>query len=277
MTDYADYQTPQAHATAIYGTKVPLARSVTAVGSAIGATLNAGVNTPLFVNVAIDQPGWELEFQASLPGAVGTVPFALLRLQFLKSATTLIISNRPMYAQVGQSTNQGVATGGYGPVRGDVVSLSLTNLDPAQVMTYSYAFSAVSHPHIRDVWRQDDYTAFPPATFTWPSGEPGIGWLATSTPSIGPGGSTSRLIATYLGKVRMQIDNSANANAIQVTITDPVGNVTPSANYYDQTVAASALQRDEIWLPAKPVLLTMKNTGGAGNITGNVTLISSDY
>lgn len=280
MTDYADWQTPQAHATAIFDTTVPLGIKPVNV-FAVSSSLAAGGNTRLVTTLPVEQPSYQLYIAFQLPTNLGTVPFGVLKITWQDSASGYTSQVDTFILPAGQ-----LAFCFYlvtGPARGDVVTVDLFNLDPNQLLLYNISLTAISHLYTQARLIQTDTSAV--VGFTQPGKNAQAGILASSSPNITPGNSQDRLAATWLGQAVLVVDNVGQANGALVLITDP-GLITGAGMLYGTAasgviaianVAAGASTTATIALPAGPVNVRVTNTGATGNINPTVTLTRIDH
>ena len=274
--DYADWDTPEKHALEAYNQGAALARKAGAGTSNISQSVPAGTSIPLASAVAWNQPGWEFNVQANLPAGTGVRPFMIVEFIWKDGQNTVVLTQDDRYATAGNGAVAAISTGGYGPAKGDQLSASLINLDPGQALTVTWSLQQTSHLYPKDKWRQVLYGSAAPNGFTNPGGQPTGLVLMSQQPTLLPTTPQQFLLATWQGSVRMQIDNTAGANACKVTVTDPVGDISPAPSDLNATVAAGQAFREDMPWTAKPRIVTLTNTGGAGNITPLVTVFAVD-
>ncbi len=277
--DYPDWGVPQAHATDISLTGAPLLRLTVNLGRAAAATLNGGFSAQLLNLAAVGQPSYEATIVANLPAGAGTVPFAVLTLTWVDAISTLASDTETFLVPMGNGPSNAVTCYMSGPARGSQLSVTLTNLDPAQVLTYSWTINQTSHVYSRDRLLQPLYPGVAPVTFTNPAGTPANGLLMGSKPVIAANSSASRLVAAWNGRAVLSVDNGAQANAVNVILADP-GSLYSTIAGLEMAfvnVAAGLRQVTEVQMPNGPVLLTMTNTGTTGSITPQVALVKREF
>lgn len=274
--DHADWNTSADRALKAYTQGAALARKAGADAANTSQVIAGGGSAVLVNLIAWNQPGWEANFQASLPAASGTKPFAKVHYVWFDGVNLIPVVEDDRYISLGNGNLNGIQTGGYGPAKGDVLQVSLINLDPAQSLTVSWSMQQTSHLYPKDKWRQVLYGGIPPNGFTYPGGSlPGL-VLMSSAPTLLPATPQSFLLGTWQGSARIMIDNTAGANAVKVVVADAVGDINPAPQWLNDTVNAGTRFREDMPFIAKPVLVTLTNTGGAGNISPVITVTATD-
>lgn len=276
--DYADYQTPQAHATAISTTGVGLLKFVNPVASGSGVTVAGGVTSTLASLFAIGQPTWEFGATLSLPAGAGTVPFARFSFDWFDPSGTLRVGSDNVEVPLGNGPANLVTITGRGPCKGAKLTVSLRNGDPAQTLTVSYVVSEASHTFDRTQFEQTSIVATPPIGFTYVSSDPGTRFLATAKPSIAASGNVKLLLPVAYGKWRWTIDNSGQANAVNVQLQTVTGlGVIAGLNLYNAVTAAAAVTLFEVSFSSAPYVIVLTNQGTTGTITPTVNAVFEPY
>lgn len=280
MTDYPDWQTPQAHATAIFDTTVPLGRKPTGIFAASTA-LGGGQNHVLVNQAVVSQPSYQLYLNFELATNLGTIPFALIELNWFDSASGYSENTDWFWLPAGQLAFCSALV--TGPCRGDEVTVTLFNLEPAVILNYNVSMTQTSHTYDQARFIQTDSSAV--VGFTQPGKSAQAGILASSGPSITPTNHQDRLAAAWLGNAVLSVDNSNQPNGALVQVTDP-GLITGGGMLYGtaasgviaaSNVGAGATNNATIALPAGPVNIRVTNTGSSGNIAPTVTLARVDH
>lgn len=272
--DYPDWATPQAHATSIYNQRVPLARGTVSVNFQNTQTLAAAGSVFLQVPPVIDQPAYEFSIACKLPAGALGVPFVRIIFTWLDVASGFVIAERSYILASGDNiSNVGRLIGG---IRAGLLDIQLNNLHQAQSLTYSWAFNTISHIVSDDDYANDTTVAV--SGFTPPGGDPSAGTLAVVNAAVAPGTPQLRLLAATNRRCKVTVDNTGQANACDVQVSDP----SPAAALYGSTagaqfwrsgsVAAGAVLTGEYQMPNGPALLTITNLGATGNITPKVTI-----
>jgi hypothetical protein len=278
--DFPDWSEAKSFAIELSQIGAPLLRLTRNLGFA-NVTQNLFPNTQVnLVSLAsIDQPGYEGQFKLWFDLGVGTNPFAALVITWTDSVSNEAVATDTFFMSAGNDTPNQLTYYMSGPAKGDLVTIALLNLDPAAILRYTYTFGVNSHIYTWDRIIMPNYTPQPPIGFTNPNGTPGVGLIAIMSPSTGPGATSTRLLAVYNGKVRLNVNNIGQANACEVHLQDPnqLYSATAGGVFFATTVAAGGTFNTELVLPNGPVVLTSKNTGGAGNISTVVSVIKEEY
>lgn len=274
VADYPDWQTPAAHATQIAGTGVPLLRFTNNLGNAAGATVAGAANVALLAFTAINQPGYEVTIQASMPAGTGTIPFLHIELEWLDTASNIQVAKRDIVVTCGPGTANTLTYYLRGPMHGNQFSVRAVNLDPAVTATVNWTANQTSHVYENDQAMQFQYHGTPPNGFVNPAGVPTANLIAYLSASIAASGSEFGLCALYSGDVILNIDAIAAANTTKVELFDPAGLITGTANspIFGIQVAAGGSSSIPLTLPFSPMLLKVTNMGTAGSIAPVVAL-----
>ncbi|SRR6266571_1151272 len=258
---------------------VPVLRGTANLGNGSAQTL-AGVNTAILLSsVAVNKPSFEAVFQLSIPAGVGTIPFALLAINWEDSNSGLSVG----FKQYALTAGNGIANALFfylsGPCRGNRVSITLFNVDPAQTLTYTWAFNLTSHIYTVDRLLQPSYLGVAPIGFTNPAGNPSKGLLFSSAPNIGPNGSILRLSAASNAKCKLNIDDSGQANNWALIIQDPATlyDASASSELYKFNGVAGSTLTTEIQMPNGPALFNLQNSQAANTINLKVTALIMEY
>lgn len=274
MTDYPDYQTPQAHASAIYAQRVPLAKGTAAVGSAINQTVAANTSQQVVTTAVFDQPAIQATLAAKLPAAAGGTPFAQLWLVWFDSATNLIIAERKY--SIGSGDNVLNVAGLIGVARGQLLNVDIVNLHATQPLTYDWSVAGISHVPADDDWRQDNPN--PVNTFTLPGGDPTAGVLAVINAAVAVGTPVARMTAASNRLCRVVVDNTGGTSAVSVVISDPApalplyGSTAGAEFWSSGAVSPGGLVNDFYQMPNGPALVTVTNLATTGPVTPKITI-----
>jgi hypothetical protein len=259
---------------------VPLLRRAVLLGSAAGLNLPANANTVILANTSVPQPSYEAGFSLNLPAGAGTVPFANINFFWIDPASGNVLDNEWFNIPAGNGAANPITTYVSGPARAGTLQIQVNNMDPAQAMTLTWSIYHTGQVFTRDRLLQPFYAAAAaPIGFTNPAGIPAAGLLAAMAPVLGPLATTSRLVAAWNGITKLGIDNSAQANAVKVSLQDPANTFSSLAGttLFTQVVAAAATSYFEITFPNGPLLLSERNQGASGNISPTVTLTKQEY
>lgn len=279
VTDYPDWQTPQAHATQIAGTGVPLLRGTNQLTNNAGVTVAGAATAHILQSGVVKQPGYEMTLEAFMPASSGTIPFLHLAMQWWDSATGLFGARRDVVATCGNASGNFLTYYIRGPMHSDMFNIDVVNLDPAVTATITYVVNQTSHVYEQDQALQYAYAATAPNGFTNPAGVPTTDLLVFENPTIAASGAVTVLCALYSGDVILNIDNSTSAQSVTVNLLDAPGFATAHANgsIFKVTVTAGAELTMALTLPYSPVALKMTNTSTAASITPIVTMIGQQH
>lgn len=279
VADYPDFATPQAHATAISTTGVPLLRATNTLSSGAGNVLAGGASEQLLASTSVNQPGYEVGISVSMPAASGTLPFLALTLYFWDSATGLFADRRDVVIPCGNGPANAIACYLRGPMHGDMFRVDATNLDPAVAATIQWFANQTSHVYERDEARQYAYAATAPNGFTNPTGVQTTNDVAHASPSVAAAGTSTVLCGLFSGDAYLNVYNPSSTIAAVIDIRDPAGYASGAVNsrMFNQSVAPQTSFSAAISLPFTPVTISVTNNATAGTVTPSVTLIGQDH
>lgn len=164
MTDFPDWQAPQAHATQIAATGVPLLVKSTSVLDITGRVIGAN-GSYQSGNLAVSQPGFECVILAQIPNTA-TVPFVRVRLAWVDSSSAQIVAET-IWIQPASTVAPGWQCMARGPSKADLVQVTVTNLDAAQAVTAGIVLLANSRVYPGDVLVNDTFQNSSAAVPAW--------------------------------------------------------------------------------------------------------------
>lgn len=275
--DYPDWQTPQAHATQIAATGVPLLRGTNNLGTLALTALGGGNTVTLISTTSINQPGYEAAFVLWFPAGSGTLPFLQLAFIWTDSASGLTVFQRDVVIAGGNGSTNPIRSRMWGPVQGNQLQVVAFNVDPTFTATFDWTVNQTSHVFEHDYAMQAAYASTAPNGFTNPLGMPATNLIAKHSPTIAASGTDKVLLGLYFGDVQLDIDNTSSAQSVTVQLQDPAGFATGTAGatVWKQVVAAGGTLTQPMSLPATPMLLEMQNTATAGSITPSEIMIGA--
>jgi hypothetical protein len=121
-----------------------------------------------------------------------------------------------------------------------------------------------------------------PITFTNANGDPSKGLLFSSTPSIGPNASVTRIMPAYYGKLKINLDNTVQLNSCAVQINTPsntglYNEANPPTSTMKITAAAGAQAQIEWATPGGAMVCQIFNQAATNTISPNVTMTIIEY
>lgn len=254
---------------------VPVLRGTANIGVASAQTIAASATATLLSNAVITKPSFETIFQLNLPAAAGTVPFAVLAVNWNDSNTGLTVGFKQYVLTSGNGPANALTFYLSGPCRGNRLTVTLQNLDPGQILTYTAAINQTSHVYSVDRLLQPSYAATAPITFQNPGGNPSKGALAMVQTSIPATSIVVRLTAASNAKCKMLFDNSTT-QACNILLSDPAqlyNGGTTNQNIVRFNLAANTTIEQEIQFPNGPLMATLSNTGAAAATPGLAIMV----
>lgn len=194
VADFPDWQAPSAHAQQIAQQGVPLLTKSSSVFFAPAQVIGAN-GTFTRANLPVSQIGYEFVIVAQVPNTA-TVPFLRVRLTWNDSGSAQIVGD-DYWVQPMSSVAPGWQCVGRGPSKADLVTINITNLDPAQSATVLICLLNNSRVYVTDQLFNDplqNSSANVPG-FTLP-GTPPLNEMLAAVPdfSIAASGSKTWLI-----------------------------------------------------------------------------------
>lgn len=232
------------------------------------------------------QVGYEVSFQLLAAAGTGLTPFMQALLNFYDDDSLTAQPVAPpvtWYLPVGfgaGATPTNIA--GTGPLRGQYMSVQLTNLDSLVGLTAGVRIRGVSRSYGRDDWRWGgggQVPGFLPATS--PAGQNTL-LLASVSQAVNAGVVKPLLLPLFAGRVRMRAAvTGLTANNAVITIL-PLNSVNPAGTViFLSPGMGNTLQelspQPEISLPRDMCQLVLNNATGAQQATFTVTLTAEEY
>lgn len=280
-TDYPDYATPQAHATAIFNTQVPLA------GKPMLLLFNANVNLPHGALTEVD--GGVTGFFTTLylsynialiltPGAGSTFPFCRLTLIMLNPDGSEATQEHWVIPMMAPYTKTPVIGGdgrpqGVGRIVGGIMKVFIKNLDTVDATLNGIDINGDSRtsPLISSIQDNPGSRTYPgTAPFVAPPEGGGFDRVlgASLTNTLAPGTTVHYLLGLYAGKVTFDFQaTGGTAGNIQWTLKYVNGSVGGVGNYgviaTGTSGAGAQFGPTEFDIPRAPLVLDVTSTEGA--------------
>jgi hypothetical protein len=275
-TDWSDWNPHPHMALAQYTQRVPLARNSTGMGNNASA-LAGGGTTNIISGVAIDQPSFQMLIGFEYVNVAATVPFG--RLKFLWQDVASGFQVDPDWAILPGGALATEFAYISGPAKADQLTIELDNLDPAQILTFSFGVSAVSHVYER--FRVQEVGVSNVPQFTRPALLNQMGVLGSVGANIPVSSHIDRLASAWGGQAVLSVDNSAGAVSVLVQLLDP-GIIAGGSPLYGTaglgTVAAflvpgGAVGNALVSLPYGPVVIRETNASAVNAVQPTTTLM----
>ena len=274
MTDFPDWQAPQAHANAISLTGAPPLVLKKVVDLGVGQSLPAtgSILRPASGAFSINQPGYEMFFNVA---SLGTpAPIVSVELQWFDSFTNALMEDESYWFYSGNAN--GHLVHGRGPSKADQLVILMTNHDATHGVTISWTLLQVSRVFTREFWHTNTKNQQAPVFLGFTSVTHDIAADIVSAHSVSVPASTISpfLLPLYTGTVRLMGVGGAAAGSSQWSVT-------PSANLTAGSVPAlqaangqagfaplgpSSLYVAEVALPRAQCQLNLNNTLTAAQV-----------
>lgn len=203
--DYADWTVPQANASAVAATGVPLLTAATGIlqqsfNPAAGATQSSGI-------ITVRQTGFEVIVTSSFSVAP-TTPFVVVQLEWFSSGYSARVAT-DTYVCAASTTPGAFTTYITGATKGDQVNVHVTNLDGLQVNLTTVAVLENSRLYDKNrVWWDNGLNAGKTVTGwtlpTLPADETVLGMAAAA--SVPAAGNIAWLCGPHEGLIDIALD-----------------------------------------------------------------------
>jgi hypothetical protein len=273
-SDYPDYQTPQAHATAIANTGVPLLANPVEEYGATAITVPPGTIGQIIQNLAAtdgtDLSGY-LSYEIRLlaeSNAASAAPFLQVDFEWYgDAALTQLLYRDEWYITCGD-TAAGPTVYGTGPVRGGYLQITVGNIDTVNAITitdmYVYLNSRPA-PFMQPDWRTAKANAPVPGYSVPGYGDNFDGLLGqVNNGLITAGGTVSWIFGLFNGVCDLSLEATGTAPNVMVQPNwysphtaglVPLG---PPVTLTGATLAALMT----LALPRYPLIVTVTELGG---------------
>ena len=277
ITDYPDYQTPQAHADTISNTGVPLLSRPANVVNQSG-TVVSGATATVALNQPISKIGYEIMCSVFAPATNQSLITVQMVWSDSVSGQTVVTEEWDFYAGSGPLANAHIIRG-TGPTKGDTLTVKLSQSISTVTATYQVVMAQNSRVYSRDDWRS---TTYPPVTgFTSIFNSDLInGVLGTADSlAVAAAGSVTYLLPLFSGKVAVNCITASNAADCSTIIHSPAaafGSLTFDQIFGGRTDASGRLYIPQIALPRAQCTVQQINSNAAAKDLF-VSLLATDY
>jgi hypothetical protein len=261
--DYQDWSAPQAHATAIAGTGVPLL-TVPSLLVNLTQTVNAGADI-LSPAYAMPQVAYEIALFAIANGSGSAAPL-LVNMIWRDSTNTFLLGNEEWWIWPGNTggTHQIIGTG---PCKGANLFIELKNTSSAMSYSVQYVLYARSNVYTRDDWRSVAYTTTVSGQ-TVIASDPSALQNAYVSQSVGAGANAIFELPLIAGNCFFHADSASNTNDLVVAFQNSAN---PNGSGLGSTLAkyrsdANGFVNGNIALPRFQNRVAVSNTNAAAKV-----------
>lgn len=278
MTDFPDWQSPQAHATAISITGAPLLNLHNDLINQAG-TIAAGNTILTIPDVGFAQPGWEALVQLEMPNTA-TKPYPRVTFIWKDLALGTFIWQDAWHMMAGNILAGNNVYQGRGPTLGNRLGVTIENFDPAQILTYNIQVWQTSQLPARADFRQDDQGGFTQAGAI--NAVPTITDMvnniigAQRSAALGAGNAVTTVLPLFAGRARFAANISSANNLLGVTLlilgNTAINNVPFNAGiWYGKSDALGNINTDFVLPRAHCGVLFQNNDTVARQVIWTVT------
>jgi hypothetical protein len=280
VVDYADYQTPQAHATAIASTGVPLLAGDIILGTPlVGQALAAGASITAFSGAVTGIAYIAFVDALNSNGATSANPFLKVSMIWKDAVGGNTLPPQhwfPLQTNVSPASSNGLVCG-RGPTDGAVLTVLIKNMDLVNAVTVDFELIQSARPITRHDWRNVSNNV---------SGNYTFGGLTVPTPvsdasslllgcspgiPINGGAVASRINGLYAGQAQLEVSATAIATVTGFVYDPEFG--TPLQQVFPPTPTPV---NANIALPRLPLIVQIANGGGAA-ITATYSLVAQEF
>ena len=271
--DYPDWSAPQAHATAIASTGVPL---LTGAASILASGVQSVPHGAAYVSAVlpVSQIGYELLVQAQYPSAA-TVPYAMVQLLWKDSASGLIVDTDD-WVVPGATSPAYWFVRGHGPTKANQVQVKIINFEPAQSLSAQINILQNSRVYTVDDWRWNNFQntglTVPNVTVApvLPQDETILGIV--NNVSVAASSSKSWLAGMYDGEIQVGYSSGGSVTlSSEVLAIKPV----PDSQYsaYQTILSQTPPAGNQMIIGVRaPLLVTVTNNSTTTALTAVVLL-----
>lgn len=218
-------------------------------------------NSTLATTVTFSKPGYLIVVSATIPVAA-TNPFINVNLRWEDNVPVSFESQDWQFPAT--SSGNSYIVSGVGPVSGQQLLLSFTNLDVAQTATVTYSLMETTHHIARHDWRNANNSRVPPGTIPGQTLALGANMSAgILTEFVGtPAALTNYLMPLYSGQVWLSYQIVVPAANVGELFISPYNNA--GVRYFDTgSIAPSTVIQNAVavTLPRKPCFLQVDHSG----------------
>lgn len=221
MTDYADYQTPQAHADTISNTGVPLLSRPGSLVNLSGTIISGGQAT-ILSNKAITKIGYEITLIFFAPASNQSIISVKLVWSDSVSGQITETDEWDFYAGSGPLANAHIIRG-TGKTKGD--TLTVTALQNVSTVTASFTVVMAENGRVYDKDNWHTETCGPITGITSLAGifMPGNIVASTDNLAVAPSGSVTQALPLYAGRIVVSATTTSGTSDMTLIILDNTG------------------------------------------------------
>lgn len=279
VTDFPDWNAPQAHADDISTTGAPPLVMKRVIDALIGQNVgtSSSITRPASGKFSVNQPGYEILLNVATLGA--SAPIMSVELQWYDSGFGGLVDSEIYYFYSGDLN--GHLVHGRGPSKGDQVVVIITNFSGASAVTVSYTLLQTSRTFTREFWKTIGKGGVQPAYPGFTAAKSSISANVLTNDSFMIAASSSKVIILplYTGSVSlMGITSDTVAGNSTWDVIASSDQVVPSAVPFEGVngqsgfapLGVKSLYGPNIPLPRSQCQLTLLN----GNASSPETLSS---
>lgn len=259
MTDFPDWQAPQAHANAISVTGAPLLSLSAVLFSASNTQIaGGGANAYQSPGVAVGQIGYEIYLNVSEVTA-GTKPLVKVQVTWTDTTSPAGVTIIQTYIVAVAAQGQQHVVIGTGQSEGNHVQVTVTNLDSTAV-NLTISMQQNSRVYRRHYWRTQDIVSV--TGYTLPSHDNSSLIVCSASATVAVGTPVTFLLSLFTGTVTIRLHADTAPVSFTVNVLDPA--ITGPPDVFGAAVAAGAdAVYTDVLLPRSQCTLVMTNSGTA--------------
>lgn len=278
VTDFPDFQVPQAHATAVAATGVPLLSKPNVLVSSLLQSIPAS-GTQHYGPVTLTQTGYAIQILVQFPVAA-TSPYVEVVLTWSDPVSSTVYGEQHYWVP-GAAPPTAFTTLGEGPARSNQLTVTVNNNDPAQAATVSLLVAQDSVGRNVDRWyyrnAADNGLVVPGHTLAaLPDDESVLGLFNAITVAVS---TTATFLCGMAPGQRVTLAGVASgiaASSIAIQVAAAPESVYGTPGLLLQADITDLNENFTFTAPRSPLLFKIRNNATSGTLTFSGMLVAAD-
>lgn len=274
MTDYPDYQTPQANATAIAGTGVPLLTLANALIDETAVSVSSGspVSYPASGEQSVTQIGYE--GQLILDGGGSSLTVLEVELAWFNNGIQVCVETFYLMPPTTAYVHEVQFSG---PTKGNGLIATLSCVEGTLVSVGTFIMLQNSRVYTKSIWQTTYFEGTFPNGDSAIAADPANGIIAAASVSVPAGTTNTYVLPFYNGRYQIEANSGSDTDNGQIIITnasDP--NVVGTLMLNRGLSSTGNIDDHDLTLPNSQCTIGIRNEATNAQ-TFNVTILATDY